>query len=214
MKKIAVTIILLLLSNPAFSQNPSQFPSIWRCKIHSTNAEDVWSIIPFEEIQTIGKQNYIVDGKIEVNEVTIALKPKTYVKFYHLTSVPLLGGLVGDKANEVADKAQDRIQKYIEQPSITPSLQSSNNDKVVKNYPVTTHAQFLEYRVTSLEYLDAIYNTLDIYFLNYKLNKSESPYILCTLIIDQEKNILSWFMDTKKAKLPKKPRPPSKENGE
>ena len=62
----------------------------------------------------------------------------------------------------------DLLSKQLGQVAVTPSMQSPRNSKVVKNYPVTTHAQTVEYRLQKKEEVEELYTSLRNAFLTYK----------------------------------------------
>lgn len=150
-------------------------PMFWECSITTKEETGVVSaepratvvkcLVPLADVEFIGQQNYIVDGNIEVWEVTASMRSKTFLRFYHITEI---AGAAWKRLASGAASVDEMISGISGQPAMTPSMQSPRNTKVVKNYPVTTHAQTVEYRVQKREQVEALYLSLRDAFFNYK----------------------------------------------
>jgi hypothetical protein len=97
---------------------------------------------------------YIVDGVARVNEVNVDTTGSMTVRFYFLEPVspnsPMgFGQSTLDKAKELANEALQRVAP------------EDAWKRVVKNYPTTTHARTVEYRLESREQLDKIFSSAD-----------------------------------------------------
>ena len=149
-------------------------PMFWECSITTTDENastdkpattQVNCLVPLADVEFIGKQNYIVDGNIEVTEVTASMRSKTFLRFYFIKEIE--GAAWQRLANEAA-RVDDLLSKHTGQMNVTPSMQSPRNSKVVKNYPVTTHAQTVEYRLQKKEEVEELYTSLRDAFFTYK----------------------------------------------
>jgi hypothetical protein len=100
-------------------------------------------------IVAVASHEYIVDGIARVTEVNIDTTGALVARFYYLEPVtPQAPGGIGAAT---VDKVQSLMKEAAER---------SGQDvwkKVVKNYPTTTHARTIEYRVTEKEHLSRIF---------------------------------------------------------
>lgn len=148
-------------------------PMFWECSITTTDdgqtdpnaATQVNCIVPLAEVEFVAKQNYIVDGNIDVTEVTASMRSKTLLRFYFIKEIE---GAAWQRLASDAARMDDLLSKQLGQVAVTPSMQSPRNSKVVKNYPVTTHAQTVEYRLQKKEEVEELYTSLRNAFLTYK----------------------------------------------
>ncbi len=111
--------------------------------------------VAIRSIISVSTHEYIVDGVARVTEMNIATMGSIEVRFYYiepLTPTSPVG--VGQSA---LDKIQD-LQNEVE--ARVPS-DSQVWQKVVKNYPTTTHAHTVEYRLDSLDDLENLFNSAD-----------------------------------------------------
>lgn len=107
-------------------------------------------MVALGRISSIAQHTYVVDGAARVYEVTIADSSSAIARFYFLEAVteksPLsVGQVVIDRAKDVTKRATER---------------AGANDvwnQVVKNYPTTTHARTMEFRLTAKSNIDSIY---------------------------------------------------------
>lgn len=137
-------------------------PILWRCEF-----DDLSCMVSLSELECVTIQNYVVDGKIEVTETTAVMKTKTFIRFYFIENANM-GGLIGERVKEGMDKAETITEKLV-QPSLTPTLQNTKSSKVIKNYPVTTHAQMIEYRLKDKQSVYRVYRSLDKALVDHKL---------------------------------------------
>ena len=110
----------------------------------------------------------IVDGVARVNEVNVDTAGNMAVRFYYIEPVvpnsPIgFGQSTINKAQEVLTEAaartgQDEVWK-----------------KVVKNYPTTTHAHTIEYRVDSKDALNKIFTSAELAFRTFKATSYVVP---------------------------------------
>jgi hypothetical protein len=109
--------------------------------------------VAVRSIVAVASHEYLVDGVARVTEVNVDTNGSMLARFYFLepasTSGPAgLGaatiGTVTKMATEAADKAVGEAWR-----------------KVVKNYPTTTHARTVEYRLSSKDDLQKIFSAAD-----------------------------------------------------
>jgi len=123
---------------------------VWQCQMPGGTY-----VVNTVQIVSISTHEYVLNGVARVTELTIGTASHVTARFYYLeplvstSSGPLaraqgIMDRVQDKANQVADRVgQDRVWM-----------------KVTKDYPATTHAHTVEYRVDSKEQIQTIYNSV------------------------------------------------------
>lgn len=142
----------------AFAQAPSPSPTVlptrtpmWRCDLPGGTYE-----VAIHSILAVSTHEYIVDGVARVTEMNIDTPGTLAVRFYYLepltaTSPLGIGQSTLDRVQELAKEAGERVS-----PNGEPVW-----EKVVKNYPTTTHAHTVEYRVSSKEQLQSLFNSAE-----------------------------------------------------
>jgi len=144
----------LAQDQPGASPTPANvqtaFP-IWRCTLPGGVYE-----VALRAILSVSTHEYVADGVARVTEMNIDTAGSTTVRFYYLEPLtaqsPLgIGQSTIDKVQEMATEAAGRVS-----PDSQPPW-----EKVVKNYPTTTHAHTVEYRLDSLDDLNRIFKSAD-----------------------------------------------------
>ena len=107
-------------------------------------------------IIAVASHEYLVDGVARVTEVNIDTAGSLLARFYYLEAVtpntPLgVGTATIEQAQRMMREAADKTGQDVWK-------------KVVKNYPTTTHARTVEYRVASMEQLNKLYESADTAF--------------------------------------------------
>ncbi len=106
-------------------------------------------------IDSVSMHDYIVDGLANVTELTIATTSSEVARFYYLE--PIVPQSPVGVGQSLIDKAQEKLDEALQRTG-----QTGVWHRVVKNYPTTTHAHTIEYRVEKKEQLNTLYNA----FLN------------------------------------------------
>lgn len=104
-------------------------------------------------IIAVTSHEYVVDGVARVTEVNIDTSGVLLARFYYIEAVPAssplgLGTNTLEKAQELMKQAADKSGQDVWQ-------------RVVKNYPTTTHARTVEYRVASREDLNKLFEAAE-----------------------------------------------------
>jgi hypothetical protein len=109
--------------------------------------------VALRSIVSVSSHEYMIDAAVRVTEVNIDTYGNALARFYYLeTATPNSPIGIGTATIE---KAQQLLQEGAER---------SGQDvwkKVVKNYPTTTHAHTIEYRVTDKEVLSKLYESAE-----------------------------------------------------
>ena len=155
MKRWALTIFLFAAATAAPAQTPSPSASptppppsrlgIWRYELPGGTYE-----VALRAIVSVSVHEYFVDGATRVNELNLDTDGNMAVRFYYLEPAAAkspvgLGQSVLDRAAALAKEAAGRV------------VDEQVWERVVKNYPTTTHAHTIEYRVESDEQLKQIF---------------------------------------------------------
>ena len=133
-------------ATPTGTVAPTQ-NGFWRCEMPG----GVY-LVALRNIQSISSHEYIVDGAARVTEVTIATSSSVEGRFYYLE--PVTPSAAGATLQQLQQHVKDLASSHLD-----------DNDKVwekvIKNYPTTTHAHTVEYRLTSKENLQQLYSSLE-----------------------------------------------------
>lgn len=121
---------------------------MWRCNLPGGSYS-----VALRSIVSVSSHEYLVDGIARVTEVNIDTTGNALVRFYYIEpntpNSPLgLGTATLDKAQQLFKEGAERSGQDVWK-------------KVVKNYPTTTHARTIEYRVIDKETLTKLYESAE-----------------------------------------------------
>ena len=151
-----IIVILLALATSAVAQTSTTSPAttatvtatrpLWKCTLPGGAYQALVSAI-----LSVSSHEYVVDGAARVTEVNIDTSGQLAVRFYYIEPAVTAGpGGIGaatlGKVQSILTDAADRSG-------------SDSWKKVVKSYPVTTHARTVEYRVGSKDALTKIFTS-------------------------------------------------------
>jgi len=170
MKKTALLYLLagLLLATPSYAQddddtaNPNAEPAneetgnvketddhkrFWQASLPGGQY-----MVAIDRIASISMHEYLLDGQMIVNEVVVDTNGRGLARFYHVkiaaeNSTSGTARRVVEKGHELIDRAGEKAGTDI-------------HEMVQKNYPTTSHAGMIEFRLMDLRDLDAIYKSL------------------------------------------------------
>ncbi|TDU81645.1 hypothetical protein EI77_00955 [Prosthecobacter fusiformis] len=108
------------------------------------------------QILALSKHEYVADAVARVVEVNLTMNANMTVRFYYLEPVRLEGGGMVGAGQQALDKARAAMQDAASR--ISPTL---TTPKVVKNYPISTHAHTVEFVLSSEERLNSLYGSLE-----------------------------------------------------
>jgi len=150
-------LCLVLLSTNAFAQEPDPANStpppntpvqasrpVWRCNLPGGNYE-----IVVAAMVSVSSHEYIVDGAARVTEVNVDTQGILTVRFYYIEPLSTPGG--------VGAATLSKVQSVLTEAADRTGVDAWR--KVVKNYPTTTHAKTVEYRLGSKESLTKVLNS-------------------------------------------------------
>ncbi len=123
-------------------ENRSNQTDRWTCIIGS--ADKAMTMVKLSAITSISKQSYILQGTQQILEVTIDTIGNNSIRFYCLSS-ERLGRAQGRLSN-----TRELLEKHTEGATKLPE----------KTYPDATHSHNIEYRLSSPELVNRIYESV------------------------------------------------------
>ena len=163
-------LVLALLSLTLFAQTPTEPPTtnataakilLFRAKLPGGTYE-----VAVGAIVAVTSHEYLVDGVARVTEVNIDTTGSLLARFYFLE--PAAPNAPGGIGAATIDKAQELLKQAAEKTG------QDAWKKVVKNYPTTTHARTVEYRMVEKADLNKLYEAAEEAF---RLQKNKSVTI-------------------------------------
>ncbi len=136
---------------------------MWRCTLPGGTYE-----VAVRSIIAVSTHEYLVDGVARVIELNIDTAGALFARFYFIEPNTPTSGPGGLGAGTI-DKAQQLL---------TQAAQATGQDawqKVVKNYPTTTHAHTVEYRLTSKDQVQAMFQSVETAFRQGKSGNYAPP---------------------------------------
>jgi hypothetical protein len=160
MNAVRFLLLAVLLTSTALAQTPQATPAptgnqaalpIFRATLPGGTYE-----VAVRAIVAVTSHEYLVDGVARVTEVNIDTTGHLFARFYYIepntpntSTAPLaIGGATIDAAQRLLKEAADKTGQDAWK-------------KVVKNYPTTTHAHTVEYRLDSLDQLNKLYESAE-----------------------------------------------------
>jgi hypothetical protein len=113
-------------------------------------------LVRSNQIVALSKHEYIADGVARVVEVNLTLNSNLTVRFYFLEPVKLEAGGVVGAGQQALERARALVQDATGR--VSPGL---TDPKVVKTYPVSTHAHTVEFVLASEDRLNSLHASLE-----------------------------------------------------
>ncbi len=155
---LAALVVTGLAQTPAATPTPAGTQSaiaLFRAKLPGGTYE-----VAVRAIIAVASHEYLVDGVARVTEVNIDTAGSLLARFYYLEPVTPTAPL------GIGNAAIEQTQRLLK-----AAAEKSGQDvwqKVIKNYPTTTHARTVEYRVESIDQLNQIYSSAEAAFRTQK----------------------------------------------
>lgn len=150
-------LLLALLTGPLNAQTPQPTPSpggvaTTQPYFRATLPGGTYTVAT-RAIVAVSSHEYLADGIARVTEVNIDTTGALVARFYFLEPASIsapgnIGAATLEKAQALLTEAADRTGQDVWK-------------KVVKNYPTTTHARTVEYRVSSKDQLNKLFAAAD-----------------------------------------------------
>ncbi len=140
---------------PQTRQQGQEALVLWKCKLPG-GAYDV----AVRSIISVSTHEYLVDGVARVTEVNIDTSGAMVARFYFLEpALPDVGVVPGAQTGTaLIEKAEKQVAAAAEQVAL------DHWRKVVKNYPTTTHARTVEFRLSKKEQLAQLFKSVQTSF--------------------------------------------------
>lgn len=112
-------------------------------------------MVSLGQIVSVSRHQYILDGTVLVDEVTIDTQGQVPARFYYLTQITdeMRGSGIGAALGRLSDRGEQLTQRGAEVGG------TQVHEMVQKKFPLTTHAKQVEYRVLSPEILGQLYSS-------------------------------------------------------
>ncbi|MDD5351167.1 MAG: hypothetical protein PHQ12_13230 [Chthoniobacteraceae bacterium] len=124
--------------------------AFWRCELPG----GVF-MVSLPSVSLVSIHEYVVDGAARVTELTVGTNSAVVARFYYLEPM-VPQSPAGGIGQTLVDKAQQQARDAAARTGMEAVWQ-----KVVKNYPVTTHAHTVEYRLETLDQLKRVQKSLE-----------------------------------------------------
>ena len=149
----------------AFSQNNQQNPTedpdenppqagdqqgrngFWEASVSGGNY-----VVALSRITSVSRHSYASDGAVIVDEVTVDTEGQAIARFYFIK--PIEAGGTGAAAGAAAERVLELVDGAARRNGVDVQ------DMVVKQYPLTTHAKTIEYRLYSEEQLSVLFRSV------------------------------------------------------
>jgi hypothetical protein len=100
----------------------------------------------------VSRHQYVLDGTLIVDEVTVDSLGQALARFYFI--MPITDAVNANAATQLASRGKELIDKVAQRAG------TGVQDMVMKKYPETTHARTIEYRLLSEQELGALYSSV------------------------------------------------------
>jgi len=128
--------------------------AFWRCELPG----GVF-MVSLPTISLVSTHEYIVDGAARVTELTVATNTAVVARFYYIE--PMSPQSPVGAGQSILEKAQQVTKEAAARTGVENVWQ-----KVIKNYPTTTHAHTVEYRLENIDQLQRIQKSLEAAWRN------------------------------------------------
>lgn len=157
---LVIPLLLMAVSIPSSAQEPDPTEGGKKSIEDVDGPNRFWQatlpgghyMVALDRISSISRHQYVLDGALIVDEVTVDSLGQALARFYFIspvsstTSGTSVAGIV-ERGTELLDQAAARAGTDV-------------HNMVVKKYPDTTHARTVEYRLLSKEQLTSLYQSL------------------------------------------------------
>jgi hypothetical protein len=122
------------------------------------------------KVTTVAQHEYISDELFRVTELNIATISDLLIRLYYLEKYIPLKGVSSEVIKGAADRLQEKAELAAETAGIEPIWR-----QVHKNYPTTTHARTVEYRLLHKDDLTKIREHIETAWLTQQSGTCEIP---------------------------------------
>ena len=111
-------------------------------------------MVNLAQVASVSVHEYVVDGAARVTEFTVGTTGAVVARFYYIE--PLLTKSPIGFGQSIIDKVQEKAPELAERTDAGEVWK-----KVVKNYPLTTHAHTVEYRLESADQVTKLEKSIE-----------------------------------------------------
>ncbi len=165
-KPVLLVLGSLVLASSVLSQDEppsSPVPTQPEAQADERGREGFWQaklgggeyVVALDRIVSVSRHEYVLDGAVIVDEVTVDTLGGALTRFYFIT--PITSAVPGTAAGQVAGIVTEKAMNLVDGAAKTAG--SNLQNMVVKKYPVTTHARTIEYRLLTKEQLDTLFES-------------------------------------------------------
>ena len=109
-------------------------------------------MVALDRVSSVSMHSYVLNTQLLVNEVVIDTNGRALARFYHVTHAAENAGsgsarTVVERGRQVLDRAGQRVETDV-------------HNLPQKDYPATSHAGMIEYRILNLADLKALHKSL------------------------------------------------------
>lgn len=112
-------------------------------------------LIAHDSINGVSSQEYVLDGAARVTEVNISTSGVMQPRFYYIE--PLTPKVPSSAGQSTTDRAKSALEEAASRVIPGDPVWA----KVVKEYPTTTHAGTIEYRLETKDQIKRLYESLE-----------------------------------------------------
>ncbi|HCQ33176.1 MAG TPA: hypothetical protein DIV54_06720 [Verrucomicrobiales bacterium] len=171
---LILSLFLLPLIAPAqgtANPNPSSTGNDDKPFNESTGEKGFWQgslpggsyVVALSRIAAISKHEYLLDGNLIVTEVNIDTIGSTTMRVYQITPAAQYGTLAAGR--KIVERGKDLLDRAGQRTGV------DIENMVQKQYPTTTHARTVEFRVKDLGTLNALLSSAQGAWLSGKGRK-------------------------------------------
>ncbi len=161
---IAAVSPLFAQAQPNQPANPASTPTNDEQKQDVPSNNRFWQasvggghyMVALDRISAVSRHKYVLNGNLIVDEVTVDTVGNSLVRFYFIS--PITDAMGGTNTGSAASRIVERGRELVDKAASAAGTDAHN--MVVKNYPDTTHARTIEYRVHSAQEIGALYNSV------------------------------------------------------
>jgi len=155
--------ILPLLASLVLAAVSQVHAAYWRCELPG----GVY-MVNLAMVTSVSTHEYVVDGAARVTEFTIGTSGAVVARFYYLE--PMVPKSPVGFGQSIIDKVQEKVGEASERTGTEEVWK-----KVVKNYPLTTHAHTVEYRLDSVDQVTKLEKSIEDAWKNNKDVSTKIP---------------------------------------
>jgi hypothetical protein len=113
-------------------------------------------MVALDRITAVSRHQYLLDGGLVVDEVIVDAVGQSLARFYFIR--PITDTTGGSGLGGIATRAVGRAEELVEKGAAR--LGTNAHEMVQKNYPTTTHARTVEFRILSEKNLADLHNSV------------------------------------------------------